>query len=62
MLFFCLGGLEDCMERKTYFPTNAELDTYMSIKYKGHICVSNMQNINWMKSREKRLLQTTEAI
>jgi hypothetical protein len=34
----------------------------MSIKYKGHICVSNMQNINWMKSQEKRLLQAAEAM
>lgn len=62
MLFFCLGGLVDCKERKIYFPTNAELDIHMSVKHKGHTFVSNMQNINWMKSGGKRLLQTDEGI
>lgn len=62
MLFFCLGGLQDCMERKTYFPTNVEWATLMSVKHKGHIFVFNMQNTNWMKSGEKRLIQTAEVI
>lgn len=62
MLFFCLRGLEDCMERKTHFPTNVELDTHMSVKHKGHIFLSNMQNTNWMKSGEKRFLQEADGI